>query len=78
MVRVYAANSTIDAHLIRNLLAQHGIEAFVAGHYLQGALGELPVINMIEVQVDAADESQARQIIANYEAGDYAIGDDEV
>jgi len=77
MINVYSANSTIEAHLIKNLLEQHGIAAHVAGHYLQGGLGELPVINMIEVQVAAEDEARARQVIDAYEAGEFAISDNE-
>jgi len=77
MVNVYSANSTTEAHLIKNLLEQYGIPAYVAGHYLQGGLGELPVVNLIQVQVDADDESAAQKIIQDYEAGVFALDDDE-
>lgn len=76
MVNVYSANSTTEAHLIKNLLEQHGVSAFVSGHYLQGGLGELPVINLIQVQVSPADETAARRIIEDYEAGKFALDDD--
>lgn len=78
MINIYAANSTIDAHLIKNLLEQHGITAYIAGYYLQGGLGELPVIDLIQVQVDDADETAARKVIEDYEAGRFALDDDEV
>lgn len=77
MISVYSANSTTEAHLIKNLLEQHGVAAYVAGHYLQGGLGELPVINLIQVQVAAADESAAREIIRDYEAGKFALDDED-
>lgn len=77
MVNVYSANSTTEAHLIKNLLEQHGVAAYVAGHYLQGGLGELPVINLIQVQVAAADESEAREILRDYEAGKFALDDED-
>lgn len=76
MVSVFSASSTIEAHLVKNLLEQHGIEAHVAGHYLQGGLGELPVINMIEVQVAKEDTARAQEIISAYEAGEFTIDDD--
>ena len=77
MVNVYSANSTTEAHLIKNLLEQHGVAAYVAGHYLQGGLGELPVINLIQVQVAAADEGAAREILRDYEAGKFALDDED-
>lgn len=77
MINVYSANSTTEAHLIKNLLEQHGIAAYVAGHYLQGGLGELPVVNLIQVQVDDNDEAAALKVIQDYEAGVFALDDDE-
>jgi formyltetrahydrofolate synthetase len=77
MINIYNATSTTEAHLIKGLLKQHGIDAHVSGHYLQGALGELPVIDLIQVTVDEDDEERALKVIENYEAGNYAIDDDE-
>lgn len=77
MISIYNATSTTEAHLIKGLLEQHGIEAQVSGHYLQGALGELPVIDLIQVTVEDNDEHRALKVIEDYEAGKYAISDDE-
>lgn len=77
MISIYSANSTTEAHIIKNLLEQQGVEAYVSGHYLQGGLGELPVIDLIQVQVHAEDESAARQIIRDYEAGKFALDDED-
>jgi len=77
MINVYSANSTTEAHLIKNMLEHHGVAAYVAGHYLQGGLGELPVINLIQVQVAVADEAAAREIIRDYEAGKFALDDED-
>jgi len=73
LVQVYSAETTTDAHLIKGLLEQNGVDAFVSGHYLQGAFGELPVINMIQIMVDSQDEQQARDILNDYEAGKYTL-----
>ena len=72
-VEIFSATSTTEAHLLKGLLAQHGIEAEVTGHYLQGAFGELPVTNMIQILVDSNDEQRARDIIDRYDRGEYAI-----
>ena len=77
MIHIYNATSTTEAHIIKGLLEQHGIEAQVDGHYLQGALGELPVIDLIQVSVNDDDETRALQIIENYEAGKYEISEDD-
>lgn len=75
MVNVFSANSITEAHLIKNLLEQHAIRAHVAGEYLQGAFGELPLIDTIQVQVAAQDEAAALQIIREYDAGVFSLDD---
>ena len=77
MITVYSANSTTEAHLIKNLLEQQGIPAYVAGHYLQGGLGELPVFDIIQVQVLAANQAAALKVIRDYEAGVFALDDED-
>jgi len=75
-VEIFSATSTTEAYLLKGLLAKHGIVAEVSGHYLQGAFGELPVANMIQLLVDSNDEQRARDILDRYERGEYAIEDD--
>jgi len=77
MVNVFSANSSIEAQLIKNLLAQHGIEAHVSGYYLQGGIGELPVFDLIQVQVTADDEQAALKVIRDYEAGVFTLDEDD-
>jgi hypothetical protein len=77
MVEIYSAETTTDAHLIKGLLEQQGINAYVSGHYLQGAFGELPVINMIQVMVEQADHSRAQQIMRDYAAGKFEIDEND-
>ena len=72
-VNVFSASSTTEAHLVQGLLAQHGIESEVTGHYLQGAFGELPVTNMIQVLVDSVDEQRAKDIVDKYDRGEFAL-----
>ena len=75
-VEIFSATSTTEAHLLQGLLAQHGIDAEVTGHYLQGAFGELPVTNMIQIIVDSQDEQRAKAVIEKYDRGEFAIQED--
>jgi len=59
---VYRAESIIDANLVRNALADEGIAAYVSGHYLTGAAGELPVGGLVNVMVAESDWPRARTI----------------
>jgi len=40
---VHNARHLTEAHLIRDLLESHGIEAMIRGEFLTGGWGELPV-----------------------------------
>lgn len=67
MKSVYQAQNSLDAHLVKGLLQNHGIDAHVFGDFLQGALGELPAFGMVEVHVPPDDEAEARAIIKAFE-----------
>ncbi|MEO6689714.1 MAG: DUF2007 domain-containing protein [Dokdonella sp.] len=59
---VYRAENIIDANLVKNALALEGIDGFVSGEYLTGAVGELPVWNLVSVMVSDHDVEQATSI----------------
>jgi hypothetical protein len=65
---VYRAENIIDANLVKNALADAGIVAFVGGHYLTGAAGELPVSGLVNVMVAESDWSRARAIAESIDA----------
>lgn len=48
---VYQAEHVVDAHLVKAALEAAGIPAHVAGEYLTGAIGELPVAGLVAVMV---------------------------
>ena len=77
MVNIFSANSSTEAHLIKNLLEHHDITAHVAGEFLQGAFGELPLIDTIQVQVAEEDESAALRIIRDYETGAFMLDEND-
>jgi hypothetical protein len=68
MKSIYEASSTLDAHMILNLLEQEGIQGRVDGEYLPGGIGELQAINLVRVMVDEADYEKAAQVIRDWEA----------
>ena len=68
MRRVYRAENTFDAHLVRDRLLQAGIEAEVHGFMLAGAVGELPADTRPSVWIADPDLYQwARRIVAEIE-----------
>lgn len=75
MKSVFQAGNTIEAHLIKGLLEAEGIDAWVAGDYLQGGIGQLPALGLVEVRVASEDAGRARAIIHEYETGTPADGE---
>lgn len=69
MHRLCTAATLPEAHLLRDLLAQAGIEAMVFNEHAQGGLGELPFTHAWpEVWIaSAADSEQARRIVDAHE-----------
>lgn len=65
---IYRAENIIDANLVKNALEQAGIFAHVAGEHLTGAVGELPVWNLVAVMVADHDVEQAARIAADVDA----------
>lgn len=72
MQRVFSGLTILEAHIVAGLLENHGLTTHVAGHYLQGAVGELPVSDFAHVFVDDDDVAIAETLIADYENGKFA------
>jgi len=68
MKSIYEASTTLDAHMVLNLLEQEGVQGRVDGEYLPGGVGELQAINLVRVMVDEADYERAAQVIKVWEA----------
>ncbi len=67
MITVFHPLNSIEAHAVKILLVGEGIEARVAGDYLQGAMGELPALGTLQVQVAEADAERARRLIEQWQ-----------
>jgi hypothetical protein len=65
---VYEAENIIDANLVKNVLENEGIAAFVSGQYLTGAAGELPPLGLVKVMVAEIDWPRARAIAESVDA----------
>jgi hypothetical protein len=75
MPTVYRARDATDASLIRDVLGQSGINAHVRGGELQSGVGELPAGGLVAVWVDDGDVTAAREVIARWERGEFALDD---
>ncbi len=63
----YRALDLAEAHIVAGMLRAHGLEAHVAGHYLQGVLGEVGTFDLVQVKVIDEDYLAARILIDEYE-----------
>ena len=68
MKTVFDASSSLEAHMAMHQLQQAGIHAEIIGEYLQGGIGELPAAGNVRVVVRARDVTEAKKIIADWEA----------
>lgn len=77
MIIIYRAANIADAHLMRQLLENEGIPAFIQGEYLQGAVGELPANTEILVHVADENADVARVIVDEWESAEPVVTEDD-
>lgn len=70
MQLVFRAGNILEAHIVAGLLQSHGIDSHVSGHYLQGAVGDLPASDFAHVFVDDENKQLAEALILDYEQGE--------
>lgn len=68
MRTLYEASSSVEAHLLKDLLAQEGIPAVIHGEFLQGGVGELPAAGLIRLMVADEHHAAGRALIERWEA----------
>lgn len=73
MVKVFTAQNSLEANIVKGMLEANDIQAYVEGEYLQGAIGELAAIDFAFVSVDEVNEDKALRLINEYETGNYSI-----
>lgn len=67
MITIYHANTSLEAHMIKNMLEQEGIEAEIQGEHLQGGMGELQAMGLVRVLVEDKAAAAAKQIVEQWE-----------
>ena len=67
MQLVFRANNILEAHIVAGLLKSHEIGCHVGGHFLQGAVGDLPATDFAHVFVEQENIEAAQAIIDDYE-----------
>lgn len=75
MIVIYQAEHFIDAHLIKGLMEQHGIDVEVIGGDLTGGAGELPAFGLIKLAVDPLQVPKAQQLLEQYKNGELELPD---
>ena len=73
MIKVFTAQNSIEANIVKGMLEANDIPAHVVGEYLQGGIGELAAIDYVFVSVDEKNETKALELIHEYETGSYSI-----
>ncbi|HSH53522.1 MAG TPA: DUF2007 domain-containing protein [Methylotenera sp.] len=68
MITIYNAANSIEAYLIKNLLEQQEIPAYVLGEHLQSGVGEIPAIGLVRVSVSDSDYARAKEIVDEWDA----------
>ncbi|HTN34978.1 MAG TPA: DUF2007 domain-containing protein [Marinobacter sp.] len=64
----YRARDITEAHIVAGLLRANGITAYVGGHYLQGAMGEIGAADFSNIHVSDEDLYRSRELVREYEA----------
>ena len=68
MKKVYETSTALEAHMVKNLLENEGVDSRIDGEYLQGGVGELQAMGAIRVVVEEDDYPKAREIIDEWES----------
>lgn len=73
MIKVFIAQNSLEAHIVKGMLEANDIPAYVEGEFLQGAIGELSAIDYAFVSVNEVNTEKALRLINEYETGSYSI-----
>jgi hypothetical protein len=61
---IYRADNWVDAQLVRGWLQQQGLQVFLSGEYLSGAVGELPAGDLLSIRVHDHQVEQGLRLLA--------------
>ncbi len=66
MVRLYSAEDSIEAHLLKHMLEQQEIAVFITGEHLEGAVGEVPTSGLVDVWVLDSQLPDAQEVLEDF------------
>jgi hypothetical protein len=75
MLTIYEVADNVEGHIILGLLQSRVIPCYLNGDYLQGAIGEIPVIGHTILQVDDTWSERAQALISAYQDGALSLPD---
>ena len=76
MQRVYEPRDLLEAEMLSDMLAGEGVEAFLTGRHLVGAVGELPACGLLGLMVADEEADRARRLIAAYNGAEPLFGEE--
>jgi hypothetical protein len=76
MRRIYEPGSLMEGQMLLSMLASEGVQAYLAGRDLLGAMGELPAMGLLGVMVENHQAEDARRLIAEYTSALPVPGDE--
>lgn len=76
MQRIYEPRDLLEAEMLSGMLVGEGIEVFLTGRHLIGAVGELPVAGLLGLMVADEQAERARQLIGEYNGAEPLPGDE--
>lgn len=76
MQRIYEPRDLLEAEMLRGMLAAEGIEVYLTGRHLIGAVGELPAAGLLGLMVADEQAGRARELIAEYNGAEPLPGDE--
>ena len=69
MIEVATAGNIVEAQLLADELRSGGIDVFVSGGYLTGAIGEIPADTVLRLYINSERHlARAREMVAAFEA----------
>lgn len=66
MRKIYEPENLMEGELLQSMLASEGIDAYISGQHLLGAVGELPVFGVLGLSVEDDQAEQARLLVTAY------------
>ncbi|WP_313085188.1 putative signal transducing protein [Pseudomonas sp.] len=76
MRRIYDPSDLLEAEMLRGMLAAEGVEAYLSGAHLIGAVGELPAAGLLGLMVADDEAARASALIAAYNGAEPLPGDE--